>query len=139
MNNKKLISLLLAVLLMSTRIGFALNIHYCGTHIAEISLASNPFNCGMEESTESKLPQNSKVTKSSCCADETILYQNQEPQKYETDGQLKFPNAPLVTVFELKDYFIDKGFSKVPNRIWNPPPVYKAKIYLLNQSFVVYG
>ena len=89
MNRKQAVSLFLAVLIMGTRIGFALNIHYCGTHIAEISLASSPSDCGMEDTANNQYPENPSFAKASCCADETVLYQNQEPQKQEAESVLQ--------------------------------------------------
>ena len=55
----------------------ALNFHYCGDHLAEISLALNPKGCGMETSTlETLKPTFLHFSQKSCCADEVEVYQN---------------------------------------------------------------
>ena len=87
MNKKQYLSFTLALLIMSTRVGFALNIHYCGHQIAEISLASNPSNCGMEIDQDYQLPEHTSFSKTPCCKDQTLLFQNNEPQKFETESK----------------------------------------------------
>ena len=76
MNPNRIFSLLLAILILGTRVGFALNIHYCGNTIAEISLAYNPQNCGMENEEESQAEQKTSFSEKSCCEDEVVLFQN---------------------------------------------------------------
>ena len=56
MNKKQFSSLILALMILGTRVGFALNVHYCGSQIAAISLASHPSNCGMEMEENEKFP-----------------------------------------------------------------------------------
>ncbi|MGI9541004.1 MAG: HYC_CC_PP family protein [Flavobacteriaceae bacterium] len=139
MNKKQYTSLILALLIMGTRIGFALNVHYCGHQIAEISLASNPSNCGMEINQDNQLPEHTSFSKTPCCKDQTLLFQNNEPQKFETVYNLAF--------FGFDKSSLTEDLLKVPTLIsrvvlkmnWNPPPPGNNKVYLLNHSFVVYG
>lgn len=138
MNRKQSVSLFLAVLIMGTRIGFALNIHYCGTHIAEISLASSPSDCGMEDTANNQYPENPSFAKASCCADETVLYQNQEPQKQEAEGVLQVFDDFFALAVKSEPTFSAKSPNLSPQITGYPPPLRDIKIYLLNQSIVVY-
>ena len=139
MNRKQAVSLFLAVLIMGTRIGFALNIHYCGTHIAEISLASSPSDCGMEGSSKNQNPENPSFAKASCCADETVLYQNHEPQKVEIENSLPFFDSLYLNFEQLEQTYRTNTARDTSKITYIPPPRRKIKIYLLNQSFIVYG
>ena len=56
MKMKSLVSFFLALLIFGTRVGYALNVHYCGDRIAEISLAYTTENCGMESDKEDTDP-----------------------------------------------------------------------------------
>jgi hypothetical protein len=138
MNINKIFSLLLATLILGTRVGFALNIHYCENTIAEISIAYNPQNCGMENEEESQTEHKTSFSKKSCCEDKVFLFQNQEPQKHQTEflsqEVLFTKNAltPIETLQQLDITEIEK-FS-----IWCPPIVSK-KLFLIHQSFVFYG
>ena len=138
MNPSRIFSLLLATLIFGTRVGFALNIHYCGNTIAEISLAYNPQNCGMENEEESQAKHKTSFSEKSCCKDEVFLFQNQEPQKHQTkflsQEVLFTKNAltPIETLQQLDITEVEK-FS-----IWCPPNVSK-KLFLIHQSLVIYG
>jgi hypothetical protein len=123
---------------MGTRIGFALNIHYCGTHIAEISLASSPSDCGMEDTANNQYPENPNFAKASCCADETVLYQNQEPQKKEAVSVLQVFDDFFALAVKSEPTFSAKSPNLSPQITGYPPPLRDIKIYLLNQSIVVY-
>jgi len=138
MNRKQAVSLFLAVLIIGTRIGFALNIHYCGTHIAEISLASSPSDCGMEDTANNQYPENPSFAKASCCEDETVLHQNQEPQKQEAESVLQVFDDFFALADKSEPTFSAKSPNLSPQITGDPPPLRDIKIYLLNQSIVVY-
>ena len=138
MNKKQYVSLILALLLMSTRIGFAINVHYCGHQIAQISLASNPFGCGMEIDQDKQLPKHANFSKTPCCKDQILLLQNNEPQKFEIDPNLVFSGIEKAiqsdSLFEVPSLF-----SNITSKIKYTAPPPKNKIFLLNHSFIIYG
>lgn len=138
MNINKIFSLLLATLILGTRVGFALNIHYCENTIAEISIAYNPQNCGMENEEESQTEHKTSFSKKSCCEDKVFLFQNQEPQKHQTEflsQEVLFTKNALTPIETLQQLDIT-GIEKFS--IWCPPIVSK-KLFLIHQSFVFYG
>ena len=55
MKIKSLVSLFLTLIILTTRVGYALNVHYCDDKIAKISLAYNSSKCGMESNFDSEL------------------------------------------------------------------------------------
>ena len=139
MKSRRLYSFFLALILMSTRVGFALNVHYCGAEIAAISLAHDPTNCGMEAESIQKNSDHKQYSKSNCCQDNILLFQNHEPQntKGESTPILFSATNSVIQVKVLNNQTYNK--EKVPTYKWSLPPTKKAKIYLLNQSLVVYG
>lgn len=139
MNSKQYSSLILALLIMGTRVGFALNVHYCGNQIAEISLPFNPSNCGMEINQGNQVPEDTSFSKTPCCKDQTLLFQNNDPQKFETVNNLLtfgFGKSSLIEyVFNVSD-LISRVFLNIN---WNPPPPGNNKVYLLHHSFIFYS
>lgn len=138
MNSNKIFSLLIATLILGTRVGFALNIHYCGNTIAEISVAYNPQNCGMENEEESQTEHKTSFSKKSCCEDEVFLFQNQEPQKHQTEfpsQEILFTKNAHISIETLQRLDITEieKFS-----IWCPPIV-SNKLFLIHQSLIFYG
>jgi len=138
MNKKQYISLILIILLMSTRIGFAINVHYCGHQIAEISLASNPSGCGMEIDQDKRLTKHTSFSKTPCCKDQILLLQNNEPQKFEINSNLVF--FGIEKAIQSEDLFeVSTLFSNIVFKIKYTTPPPRNKIFLLNHSFIIYG
>ena len=139
MNTKQYSSLILALLIMVTRAGFALNVHYCSHQIAEISLAYNPSNCGMEINQGNQLPEHISFSKTPCCKDQTLLFQNNNFQKFETVNNLLSFGSGKSSFIEYLFKVSDLIYRVVLNINWNPPPPRNNKVYLLYHSFVVYS
>tara|TARA_B100000886_G_scaffold24456_1_gene15666 strand:+ start:3087 stop:3500 length:414 start_codon:yes stop_codon:yes gene_type:complete len=137
MNKEQYTSLILAILLISTRIGFAINVHYCGDQIAEITLASNLSGCGMEIDKDKLLPKHTNFSKTPCCQDQILLLQNNEPQKFEIISNLVFFEIEKAIQSESLSE-ISTLFSNIPFKIKYTSPS-RNKIFLLNHSFIIYG
>lgn len=136
---KQFLSLFLAVLILGTRVGYALNVHYCGSEIASVSLAYNPSNCGMEMKNKNVIPLTKSFSKKTCCKDTVLLFQNDEPQKvsFENTILLKAPlNAILNRDFHKVSIPVLSLFSK---ENWNPPPPIHNNIILMQHCLVFYG
>jgi hypothetical protein len=138
MNKKQYVSLILALILMSTRIGFAINVHYCGHQIAEISLASNPFGCGMETDQDKRFSKHTNFSKTPCCKDQILLLQNNEPQKFEIDSNLVLFGIEKSIQSECL-FEVPTLFSNIASKIKYTTPPPKNKIFLLNHCFIIYG
>ena len=119
--------------------GYALNVHYCGDRIAEVSLAFTPENCGMESDQEETDPLKSTFSKKSCCKDDTLLFQNHEPQKVQLEAAPKIKSFKAVLVLLVFD--LDLKLILVAEELfhWDPPPPQIDKLFLAQQSFVFYG
>ena len=76
MNRYKILSLFFAALIFGTRVGFAVNIHYCGNSIAEISIAYIPQKCDIGDEMYSQTSDKTSFSRKSCCPDEVFLFQN---------------------------------------------------------------
>lgn len=140
MKIKSLLSLFLALAILGTRVGYALNIHYCKDKIAKISLAYSPSDCNMDSNFDPKDNLENEFTKKSCCEDDIQLFQNHEPQKIDQGNFLKiniienvfFRNSNFRT---LKLYLLSKAY------LFNSlsPPAKTCKLFLKNNSFIFYG
>jgi len=138
MKMKRLFSIFLAFLLLGTRVGFALNVHYCGDHVANVSLAYSPENCGMEEGKEKQTTNAIAFSKKSCCEDDVLLFQNHEPQKTHSEVQIK-----EVPLYVLATVPVDKLENPVLSVVlqpahWIPPPG-PDKLFLLQHALVFYA
>jgi len=81
MNLRSFKAVFFALIFLTSKIGLALNVHYCGGHIEKIALAWNAEGCEMSVEKAQDSHQGLKLTKNHCCKDQTIFIQNNEPQK----------------------------------------------------------
>lgn len=137
MNSKNFKAIFFILIFLVSKVGLALNIHYCGGHIAEIELAWNVEGCGMfSEKIEDK-GQDICILKKHCCTDETIFIQNNEPQK-ATNSDFKISSL-FISINDL--YSIDNINITFPKILYLSSKclIPKRKIYLLNQCLIFYG
>ena len=140
MKIKSLLSLFLALAILGTRIGYALNIHYCKDKIAKISLAYSPSGCNMDSNFDPRANLENEFTKKSCCEDDIQLFQNHEPQKIDQENFLK------ITIIE-NVFFRDSNFKTLKLHLLSKaylfnslsPPAKTCKLFLKNNSFIFYG
>ena len=140
MKIKSLVSLFLALTILGTRVGYALNIHYCKDKIAKISLVYSSSNCNMDSNFDPKAYSEDEFTKKSCCEDDIQLFQNHEPQKIDQENLLK------ISVIE-NVFFRDSNFKTLKLHLLSKayifnslsPPEKTCKLFLKNNSFIFYG
>jgi hypothetical protein len=135
MNAKVLKSIFFVTILLTSKVGLALNIHYCGGQIAEISMAWEAEGCQMSYPLDQQ--QGFEVKKSHCCDNEIVFIQNNTPQKvFDFSYDLIFP----ISLETQQNFFLFKKFHlqktiTLSFSCFTP----KSKIFLLNSAFVFYG
>lgn len=126
---------LLLFFFLQSKVGVAFNIHYCGGHVAQISSAFHPKNCGMEAPEGEKESPTPILTQKSCCADVLIIAQNDDVQHvtaFEDLGEQEAVALPLYTLA-----LAPVRRPELGKRLLRPPPKPK-KIYLHYCALMVY-
>ena len=128
--------ILLLLLFVQSKIGMALNFHYCGDHLAKISFAFNPEGCGMESS---KLEASNAVnfSQKSCCSDDLQVFQSTEDITI-----LDHVHAVSIDVEVpvYKNIYNDlEVLSSQQIKLKLRPPLRRSNLFLLYSSFVFYG
>ena len=137
MNLRSVKAIFFVLIFLTSKIGVALNVHYCSGYIQEIALAWNVGGCEMSLVKSHDNRQGLKVTKNHCCQDKTVFIQNNEPQR-TTDYELQasyfaIPQSNRCTFDLSKIIFPKVGFVK-PKYL-----VFKEKIYLQHHRLIFYG
>ena len=135
MNAKVLKSTFFVIILLTSKVGLALNVHYCGGKIAEISMAWQAEGCQMSYLSDDQ--QGFEVKKSHCCDDETVFIQNNTPQKvFDFNYDLNTP----ISLEKQQNFVLFKKFHLQKNiPLSSSCFIRKSKIFLLNSAFVFYG
>ena len=113
---KQILSIVLAVIYLSTSSGLALQVHYCMDEVSGVSLAADDENscgkCGMEK------------TSSNCCKDETRFVKLDDAHKLLPSSYLQHPSVATVKSSEYFDQSIAYSDVIDPSVInANAPPV----------------
>ena len=137
MNTNRIKAIFFVLIFLISKIGVALNVHYCGGYIQEIALAWNVEGCGISLEKSQDTHQGKEVTKNHCCQDKTVFIQNNEPQK-TTDSELLITYFAVLRyntfTFDLSKIIFSKTVFVKPKNT-----VFKEKIFLLNHSLIYYG
>lgn len=125
MKFKKHISIFLAIFLLLSNIGFALNVHYCGEKIASISLNS----AIPSQNTEKGCCEKSTPKKHNCCKDKVFHFQQKSDnlivKAFVFHGEYSFFSEEWTSIIfsaisnfestQITSYFCDA----------NAPPLFK--------------
>lgn len=132
----KITSFCLALFLLGTHVGLALNVHRCGDHIASISWAGSPENCEMDSvasKTSCALPAFKSV---GCCSDTLVIIQDDSNKQF-TQTTYHFPvlqvqKAPFFEIIQPTTFAPAKTVIVAP-----PSPT--RRLFLHYHQFTFYG
>lgn len=132
----------MVLMTMSSSLSWAVNKHFCGEHLMEVSFFYSTEGCGMESDQILKLDSCDSVSQESCCSDILIKVESHdEIQVLKTyDLALTLDFLGPITVFELilKEDFDLKLKSQLPPL--EPdlfPGERKQAIHLLFEQFLI--
>ena len=126
---------ILSFIVMFSSMSFAIDEHFCGSRLMDVSYFGNADNCGMDEIDMSS--DISAFKKNNCCKDQITLLQSSIFHKEKlinlqnTDIEISLPETSCYSVFyknsslKLKYY---KDFS---------PPDIAKDIRVLHQTFLI--
>ena len=134
MSSKGFKSIFFIIILLTSKVGLAINVHYCCGQISEISFAWDAEGCQMQHIIDHR---GFVIKKNHCCNDERVYVQNNTPQK---TADLSYEiNLPILT-YEEKGFFLVEEFylnqKKTPKTHFLIP---KGKIFLFNSALIFYG
>ena len=137
MNTNSIKAIFFVLIFLISKIGVALNVHYCGGYIQEIALAWNVAGCEIPLEKSQDTHQGKEVTKNHCCQDKTVFIQNNEPQK-TTDSELQVTYFGVqqhnTCTFDLSKIIFPKAVFVKPKCLF-----FKEKKFLLHHSLIFYG
>lgn len=138
---RRYLAIFLAILLLSSNLGFSANIHYCGGRAVKsnISIGESNLGCGMESSPgkcEEAIRADDQFQQKNCCSDqhhslqvEEELDQKKVSAKQEPDfNDLVFSSAS----YQLYSHSVDQYFF-----FDHPPPAQKIDLQLKHQVFLI--
>ena len=132
---KRLKVILLLLLFVHSKMGMALNFHYCGDHIAAISSAYNPKGCGIEM-TKNQKTVGFYFTQKSCCSDALKIFQSTEDISIADEAKwldVDFSSPPILVIHRLSGLTYNQKIQ-----INERPPPLQRQLFIMYGSFVFY-
>lgn len=131
-------ALFLTLLLLSSQVGFAVSVHYCGSFIADksISLLESDLSCGMEniETVCKTSILTDQISNKSCCQDQSEVFQvkdNFNQKNNVSNNQIEF--IQLYTLIASGLLSLEK--ESVADFQISPPPLIESNTQILFQTF----
>ena len=132
---KKISAFLLSCIVLFSSMSFAIDEHFCGGQVMDVSYFGNADNCGMEElDTNSDVP----ILKGyNCCKDEITHF---ESSIYSIEKPISIHNIASQYLFFNPHYI--NGFNKIKAlrieyfKDFSPPDI-SQDIQILHQTFLI--
>jgi len=133
---KKAFSILLALIFLSSNLGFALGTHFCGDHAFEskIVLGTADLDCGMGMMEMKSSHSKALSKKKGCC--ENVFHDLKIKDNFNPGLKVKSPEAQFAVLFAItyNELFLSVNEVEVNFIDYSPPPLEKD-IPILIQSF----
>ncbi|SDB29290.1 hypothetical protein SAMN03097699_0548 [Flavobacteriaceae bacterium MAR_2010_188] len=133
----KSLSLVMAVLVLSTTLSFAIDMHFCGETLVDYSFLKQAKTCGMEQPLNTVKCENPSVSQKSCCSNSQLIKQASDDLKVSSQ-QL----SPEIQIFITSFFYAYQNLfqTDTTNKIsFNeyPPPLIQRNIMILHQTFLI--
>ncbi|TVZ56749.1 hypothetical protein OD91_2047 [Lutibacter sp. Hel_I_33_5] len=117
----KISSTLLALLVLFSTFSFAVDKHFCGDFLVDVSYFGDAKGCGME------LNKNPSRKKKSCCKDEILKVEGQDELQQFSDIELDLKTKEFAITFliSFQDLFIQIESEKLIKKDFSPPDIPK--------------
>lgn len=132
----KIVSVLMAFVVLFSTMSFTIDMHYCGDKLVETALFNKAKGCGMEMETTSD--SDSNIAKNSCCKDKLVIVKGQKELKFSSFEDLNFHQQLFVAAFTYSFINLFEGLPKqtIPHKDYSPPNLV-ADIQILDQVFII--
>ncbi len=126
-NFQKITAVLLAFLLVFSTFSFAVEKHFCGDYLVDVSYLGNASLCSdtSDDSCDSKV----QVKKKNCCKDEVLKVEGQQDiakntvEKFSSTNQLRDFVLPFTLSFllfqEIQNIVLEEFLYVPPNLVFN--------------------
>ena len=131
----KIMSLVMAFVVLCSTLSFTVNMHYCGDTLVETAIFNKAKGCGME--MQNPTSNNCSITKKNCCNDEQLVVDGQDELQIQFDtlsfGQQIFIASFVYTYSNLFEE-LDTTFSSY--KAYKPPLVVR-QIFKLDETYLI--
>ncbi len=131
----KIMSLLMALVVLFSTMSFTINMHYCGDTLVETAIFQETKGCGMEMNKPST--EGCAITKKNCCDDKQLVVDGQDELQLSFDT-LTFEQQQFIAsfIYTYIDLFEEYNEDINSFREYKPPLVVR-QIYKLDETYLI--
>ncbi|WP_248723835.1 hypothetical protein [Seonamhaeicola sp. ML3] len=131
----KIMSFLMAFVVLFSTMSFTIDMHYCGDTLVETAVFHKAKGCGMEMQNPSST--DCAVTKKNCCTDEQITIEGQDELKISFD-KLTFDQQVFIASFISTYINLFEGLNEsVSSYEEYKPPLVIRQIFKLDETYLI--
>ncbi|WP_440344592.1 HYC_CC_PP family protein [Leeuwenhoekiella palythoae] len=132
----KILSVLMAFVVMLTTMSFTVDMHYCGDSLVDFSFFTKAESCGMEKAQPVKC-ENPAMSKKSCCSDQKIVKEGSDDLK-TSFTKLTFEQQTFVATFFYTYINLFEGLDEniVPFKDYSPPFI-ERDVQILYETYLI--
>ena len=128
----KVILFALSFLVLFSTLSFAVEKHYCGGTLVDMSVFSKVKGCGMELESEAS------IAKSSCCKNEVDIIEGQDELSSFAFNDIDISVPYFIVAFQYSYIALYQSLPKrvIPHKDYSPPNIV-YDIHILDQVFLI--
>lgn len=128
----KVILFALSFLVLFSTLSFAVEKHYCGGTLVDMSVFSKVKGCGME------LESKASIAKSSCCKNEVDIIEGQDELSSFAFNDIDISVPYFIVAFQYSYIALYQSLPKrvIPHKDYSPPNIV-YDIHILDQVFLI--
>ncbi len=131
----KIVSMLMAVVVLFSTLSFTVNMHYCGDTLMDTAIFHKVKTCGMEMQNPST--EGCSITKKDCCNDKQMFIDGQDELQLTFDT-LSFEQQQFVTSFIYTYINLFEGEEEDINSYRDYiPPLVVRELYKLDETYLI--
>jgi len=132
----KIMSVLMAFVVLFATTSFTIDMHYCGDHLVETAILHKAKGCGME--MQKPAPSSDcEISKKNCCTDQQIVVDGQDELQQSVE-KISFEQQLIAASFV---YVYASLFGtleeKAPSYKHYRPPLVIRQIYKLDETYLI--
>lgn len=132
----KIMSFLMAFVVLFSTMSFTIDMHYCGDTLVDTSVFSKADTCGMEMQ-KSDDTSDCSITKKNCCTDEEIIIEGQDELKISFD-KLTLDQQFFVASFVYTYINLFEGLEVNDTAYADYfPPLVIRQLYKLDETYLI--
>ena len=131
----KIMSFVMAIVVLCSTMSFTLNMHYCGDTLVETVLFHKAKGCGMK--MEKPLAEGCAITKKDCCKNEQSVVDGQDElqlslEKVTLEQQLFIASFVYTYINIIEDLE-----EKTPSYKTYKPPLVRKQLFKLDETYLI--